>query len=158
MVTVHDARLYSFEMGQTMTMLCSSYLYILSGYHLFTGVVSMFFPGFAMRFYKWFYGCEPPDREDLYLILKPWGALAAFAGIAGLYAAEDPHRYRGVILGLILLLSFRIYYRMAFAGKLAKHARIPRRRNMLNVGMIALGAVILISWYLNDHYILRNIP
>jgi hypothetical protein len=127
--------------------LCRAYLYVLSAYHLFTGMVSMFFPGFAMTFYKWFYKCEPPDREDLYLILKPWGALAAFAGIAGLYAAGDPVRYRGVILGLILLLSFRIYYRMVFSGKLERHANIPRRRNLLNTCLIALGVIILGTWY-----------
>lgn len=131
-----------------MNTLCQTYLYILSAYHLFTGMVSMFFPDFAMTFYKWFYSCEPPDREDLFLILKPWGALAAFAGIAGLYAAGDPIRYKGVILGLILLLSFRIYYRVAFARRLKQHANIPLRRNLVNVGMIALGIMILGGWYL----------
>ena len=108
----------------------------------------MFFPEFAMTFYKWFYSCEPPDREDLFLILKPWGALAAFAGIAGLYAAVDPIRYKGVVLGLILLLSFRMYYRMAFARKLREHANIPQKRNLSNVGLIALGIIILSAWYL----------
>ena len=130
-----------------MNTLCQTYLYILSVYHLFTGVVSMFFPDFAMTFYKWFYSCEPPDREDLFLILKPWGALAAFAGIAGLYAAGDPTRYKGVVLGLILLLSYRMYYRLAFARRLNQHANIPLRRNLLNVGMIALGILILAGWY-----------
>ncbi len=131
-----------------MNSLCRAYLLVLSAYHLFTGVVSMFFPDFAMKFYKWFYSCEPPEREDLFLILKPWGALAAFAGIAGLYAAGDPFRYRGVVLGLILLLSFRIYYRIAFARGLQQHASIPSGRNLLNAGMIALGILIMGSWYL----------
>lgn len=130
-----------------MNTLCRTYLYILSAYHLFTGMVSMFFPDFAMTFYKWFYSCEPPDREDLFLILKPWGALAAFAGIAGLYAADDPTRYKGVVLGLILLLSFRMYYRLAFARRLNQHANIPLRRNLVNVSMIALGILIMTAWY-----------
>jgi len=131
-----------------MNTLCRIYLFILSAYHLFTGVVSMFFPDFAMTFYKWFYGCEPPDREDLFLILKPWGALAAFAGIAGFCAAGDPIRYKGVVLGLILLLSYRMYYRLAFARRLKQHANIPIKRNLLNTSMIALGILILGSWYL----------
>jgi len=130
------------------TSICRTYLVVLSTYHLFTGLVSMFFPGFAMRFYKWFYSCEPPDREDLFLILKPWGALAAFAGIAGLYAAGDPERYKGIVLGLILLLAFRVYYRVAFALRLKEHAKIPLRRNLVNVAMIVLGILILGVWYL----------
>lgn len=131
-----------------MDTLCRIYLCILSAYHLFTGIVSMFFPKFAMDFYKRFYSCTPPDREDLFLILKPWGALAVFAGIAGFYAAADPGRYRGVILGLILLLAFRIYYRTVFGRMLARHANIPSRRNILNIAMIALGIVILGAWSL----------
>ena len=131
-----------------MDTLCRTYLCILSAYHLFTGIVSMFFPYFAMEFYKRFYSCTPPDREDLFLILKPWGALAAFAGIAGFFAAADPDRYRGVILGLILLLAYRIYYRMVFGGMLAKHANIPSQRNFLNVVLIAFGIVILGAWVL----------
>lgn len=129
---------------------CRTYLCILSMYHLFTGIVSMFFPGFAMEFYRWFYRCEPSQRQDLYLILKPWGALAAFAGVAGLYAAVDPLRYRGVILGLIFLLCFRIYYRLTFARGLEQHARIPTQRNLANVGLIAAGVLILTNWYVRS--------
>jgi hypothetical protein len=108
----------------------------------------MFSPGFAMGFYKKLYHCEPLKRDDLFLILKPWGALAAFAGIAGSYAASDPVRYEGVIWGLILLLLFRIYYRLVFARELEQHANIPRRRNLISVSMIAAGVVILGAWCL----------
>lgn len=131
-----------------MDYVCRIYLGILSGYHIVTGIVSMFFPEFAMEFYKKLYHCEPLKRDDLFLIMKPWGALAAFAGIVGCYAASDPVRYEGVIRGLILLLVFRIYYRLAFARELGQHANIPRGRNLISVAMIAAGVVILGTWCL----------
>jgi hypothetical protein len=129
-----------------MDYVCRIYLGMLSGYHIFTGIVSMFFPEFAMGFYKKLYRCEPLKRADLFLIMKPWGALAAFAGIVGCYAASDPVRYEGVIWALILLLVFRIYYRLVFARELELHANIPRRRNLISVAMIAAGVVILGVW------------
>lgn len=135
-----------------MESLCRGYLCVLSVYHLFTGIVSMFFPDFAMNFYRWFYRCEPADRADLFLILKPWGALAAFAGVVGLFAAVDPTRYQGVIIGLILLLLFRIYYRLAFARRLEQHANITPRRNLVSIVPIACGVAILIGWYLQSVY------
>ena len=49
---------------------------------------------------------------------------------------------------MMVLLLFRIYYRMAFARNLERHARIPRSRNLLNVGLIALGVMVLGAWYL----------
>ena len=131
-----------------MDLLGRAYLWGLSGYHLFSGLVSAFFPTFALAFYRRFYACDPPQREDLFLILKPWGGLSIFAGIVGFFAAADPVRYRGVVFGLILLLVFRIYYRLAYARPLASVGRIPFHRNLLSVGLIAVGVLLLASLYL----------
>src|SRR5262245_31800818 len=55
------------------------YVVVLSAYHLFTGAISYFTPGFALRCYRGAYGCDPIERRHLLIILRPWGALAFFA-------------------------------------------------------------------------------
>lgn len=107
----------------------------------------MFFPNFAMSFYKSLYGYDPIERKHLVLILKPWGSLATFAGIVGLFAARDPKRYVGVVLGLALLLLLRIYYRLRFENGLLSVGGIPPHRNRVSVGILFIGAFIL-SWWL----------
>jgi hypothetical protein len=133
------------EMGQ-MDLACKIFLYIFSIYHMITGIVSMFFPDFAMSFYKILYGYDPIERKHVSLIFKPWGALAAFAGLTGLFAAGNPERYRGVVLSLIILLILRIYYRLRFEHELFSIGGIPPYRNRINLAVLFVGVVILSGW------------
>ena len=73
-------------MEKTIEYINIGYVSLLSIYHVFTGVISMFFPNFAFHFYKKFYGCDPLSKDMLVIVLKPWGALSIFAGIMGLFA------------------------------------------------------------------------
>lgn len=125
---------------------CRAYLYLFSTYHVVTGIVSMFFPDFAMSFYKTLYGYDPVERTHLRLIFKPWGALAFFAGFVGLFCATDPQRYIGVVIGLAVLHLLRIYYRLAFEKEIATIGRILPGRNRTNVGILFLGFFILSIW------------
>lgn len=125
---------------------CRIYLLLLSLYHVATGLVSVFSPRLALRAYKVAYGFDPVERTQLSLVLKPWGALALFAGVAGLFAAADPVRYAGVVLGLSLLLAVRLVLRLLFAREAATVLGIPPRHNLANAALIAVGVVILLSW------------
>ena len=129
-----------------MTTVCRSYLAILSLYHVFTGVVSFAFPGFAIRFYKALYACAPAEQRQLKLVMKPWGALAIFAGLAGGFAAIDPARYWGVVVALWILLVLRIVFRLGWRSELVEVGRIPPYRNIFSAAIIAAGAVILGIW------------
>jgi hypothetical protein len=129
-----------------MDRICSAYLYLLSSYHLVTGIVSVCFPGFAMSFYKALYAYDPVERQHIWLVLKPWGALAIFAGVAGFYAARDPQRYVGVVIGLTGLLVLRAVLRLVYEKDAGAMLRIPPRRNRVNVALILAGVLILGSW------------
>ena len=129
-----------------MNTICQIYLAVISTYHVASGVLSFFFSGAAMRFYKAFYGTDPVERRHLSLILKPWGALSICAGIAGWSAVPDPHTHRGVVLAILVLLVLRIAYRLRFSGELAEISRIPPRRNLMNVTLLVAGTVILGAW------------
>lgn len=129
-----------------MDTVCRLYLAVLSLYHVVSGILSYFFPNFAMSFYKALYACDPVERRHLALILKPWGALAVCAGICGLFAAADPARYRGVVVALAVLLAARIGYRLACRKKLQEISGIPARRNLISTAVILAGLLILLSW------------
>ena len=133
-----------------LTLVCRAYLFVLSGYHVLTGVISYCFPGFALSFYKALYGCDPIERRHLSLILKPWGALAICVGVAGLFAGYDPHRHVGVVAAILVLLVLRITYRLLCREQLRELSGISPRRNLISVSVIAAGAAILATWIIAD--------
>jgi len=124
------------------------YLWILSVYHVFTGIISFFFPEQALSFYKKFYDCNPVERKHLVIVLKPWGALAVFAGIAGIFAALDPVKYKGTVAGLAVLLAMRMYYRIVFRDMLRDISGISPYRNLINIGLLLVGIIIISSWFM----------
>jgi hypothetical protein len=121
-------------------------LLILSGYHVVTGIVSVFFVDFSERFYQVLYHFHPEMTEQYKLVLRPWGALALFAGIVGLYAARDPRRYRGVVTALALLLALRVGYRSLLAPQLLEVFQIDYARNSANSVLIACEVLLLSTW------------
>jgi len=121
-------------------------LLILSVYHVASGVMSFFCPERALSFYRKLYDCNPVERKHLAIMLKPWGALAAFAGIAGLFAAADPHRYIGVVAGLAVLLAARVTYRLWCRRELAEISGIAPHRNLISTAVILVGLIILTAW------------
>jgi len=131
------------------TTICRVYLLLLSLYHVLTGMISFFFPNFAIGFYKKMYGCEAEHREQLMINLRPWGALAICAGIAGLFSASDPMRYGGVVVALSVLLGLRVLYRIVLREKLARYGGMTPKRNIISISTIIIGEAILIGWLLS---------
>jgi hypothetical protein len=131
------------------TTICSIYLTILSIYHVITGILSFWFPSVAFRFYKKMYGCDPEERRQLSLIMKPWGALAIFAGICGGFAASNPARYIGVTLALWILLILRIAYRFFYRAELLHVGKIPPHRNRISILSLSIGVIILGTWIIH---------
>ncbi len=133
-----------------MTSVCQIYLGILSTYHVFSGGLSFFFSGAAMRFYKSFYGTDPVEQRHLKLILKPWGALSIAIGIAGWAAALDPHTHRGTVIAILTLLLLRIFYRIRCRAELQELSRVPMRKNLTNLALLGTGVMILGIWLLTE--------
>ena len=128
-----------------MTELVVIYLWILSGYHVLSGAVSFCLPAVALALYRRLYGCEPPERRHLAVILRPWGALSVAMGIAGCAAAWDPAAARGTVLALAVLLALRLIYRWLWRELLAV-SRVTVRRNLISSLPIAAGLVLLTAW------------
>lgn len=123
--------------------LASCYLFGLSLYHLGTGAVSYFAPATALKFYRGAYGCDPIERRHLLIILRPWGALAVFAGIAGFAALAQPACRAWIETGLLVLLALRIGYRIRLRHELLAISGISPRHNLTNLLLLIGGATIL---------------
>ena len=98
-----------------------------------------------MKFYRRLYDCNPLEQRHLQIILRPWGALAIFAGLAGMTAVAEPARHPAILGGLALLLVLRIGYRLGLRAELREISGIAPRRNWISIGCLAFGAAIL-SW------------
>jgi len=126
-----------------MMLLLRSYLLLLSLYHLWTGSISYLSPRLAMKFYRGMYACDPVEQRHLAIILRPWGALAVFAGISGLVAFFDPSHHSALTGGLALLLVLRIGYRIALRHELHAISGIPPSRNWISIACLIAGAAML---------------
>lgn len=80
----------------------------------------------------------------LMLVLRPWGALAVFAGLAGFVAFVVPAARAWIVASLALLLLMRIAYRVALRRELETLSRISPRRNVVSLAFLATGALILV--------------
>lgn len=121
------------------------YLIGLSAYHLFSGSLSYFAPETAMRFYRHSYGCEPIERRHLMIILRPWGALAIFAGFCGFAAVWHPDCRYWIESGFVGLLALRIGYRVKLRSELHKISGITPRRNGISLGTLLVGVAIFLA-------------
>jgi hypothetical protein len=123
--------------------LASVYLAVLSAYHVWSGGISFFAPDFALQFYRGMYGCDPVEQRHLKLVLRPWGALAIFAGAVGFLPFVEP-AVRGWVSALLAgLLILRIGYRVGLRRELRELSRIEPVRNMVSVAMLVGGALVL---------------
>lgn len=128
--------------------LVAIYLWLLSGYHVLTGLVSFCTPGLALAVYRRLYGCEPPERRHLAIVLRPWGALSITVGLVGCIAASDPRGNRGIVAAIALLLLLRLVYRWWLWRELLAVSRVSLRRNLLSSLPIAAGMLLLAAWLL----------
>jgi hypothetical protein len=119
-------------------------LVILAADHLITGLAGVFFPHHAARLYQRVFGAKFPAESPLVAVLRPWGALGAFAGLTGLLPVYDPVRYRAILYALLLLLALRILIRVGFDSATLQYFRLSRRRNFFHLYLIAQCATLII--------------
>lgn len=136
----------------------SGYLAFLSCYHIATGLLSYCAPETALRFYRACYGCDPQERRQLAIAMRPWGALAVFAGIMGIGALLEPGMRNWVQVGLILLLGLRVTYRIALRRELLEISGIPEKRNLFSIGFLLLGIILLAGDLLVRHIATGSAP
>lgn len=97
-----------------------------------------------------------PDNPQLFDIARPFGVyLFCFGLLMGL-AAIKPVKYRGVITVAVILFLVRAAQRLIFAQQSEAHFNIPHWRNLINVGIVAAFAVILLILRIRLHLEIRK--
>lgn len=116
---------------------------ILAADHLITSVAGIFLPRHAAALYQRMFGVRLVLTPEVVAVLKPWGALGVFAGLAGLLPIADPVRYRGILYALLVLLCLRAWIRVTQRRSTQVLFGISRARNWFHVYLIVQSAVII---------------
>jgi hypothetical protein len=121
-------------------------LVVLAADHLTTGLAGVLFPkraaGAAGLYQRLFGACFPAD-SPMTAVLRPWGALGVFAGIAGLLPVYDPVRYRAILFALLLLIVLRIFIRLSYDSATLQFFGLSRARNYFHVYLVTQCAAII---------------
>jgi hypothetical protein len=133
-------------MSSFVEILTLTYLLLFSVYHIITGVVSVFFPNFALKFYKTIYGFHPKETEQLKMTLRPWGNFAIMTGVTGFIVLFNLEKFFLFLLPFSLLLLIRIWYRLTLRKQLYKELKVKSIQNWRMIIIQLIGA-ILFAWF-----------
>lgn len=120
-------------------------LIFLTADHFVTGLVAIIWPRKAISLYRRIFGVQMPSSPELLLVLRPWGALGVFAGLATVGAIVDPARYKGVLFALLVLLLIRLAIRISMKGEAGRLFQLSSARNGFHFSLILLSALLIAS-------------
>jgi len=119
-------------------------LIVLALDHLTTGLAGVFLPRRSAGLYRRLFGAQFPEDSPFTSVLRPWGALGVFTGIAGLLPVFDPIRYRPILCALVLLLTLRVFIRLSYDPATLAFFNLTKRRNYLHVYLVVQCAAIIL--------------
>lgn len=121
-------------------------LMVLAADHLLTGLAGVLSPKRAAGLYQRVFGAQFPADSPMVAVLRPWGALGVFAGLAGLLPVYDVVRYRAVLFILLLLVSLRVFIRLSYGAATLQFFGLSRGRNFFHLYLvIQCGAIIFLQ-------------
>jgi len=120
-------------------------LIVLTADHLVTGFMGIVWPTKALSLYRRIFGVQMPSSPELLLVLRPWGALGVFAGLATLFPIVDPVRYKGILVALLALLLLRLAIRGSMKGEAGQLFQLSSARNGFHLSLILLSALLIAS-------------
>jgi hypothetical protein len=118
-------------------------LVVLAADHLTTGLAGVLFPKRAAGLYQRLFGARLPADSPMTAVLRPWGALGVFAGVAGLLPVYDPVRYRAILFALLFLVVLRIFIRLSYDAATLQFFGLSRGRNYFHLYLVTQCAAII---------------
>ncbi len=128
------------------------YLFLFSLYHIITGIISVFFSNFALKFYKTIYGFHPIEKKQLLMTLKPWGNFAILTGVSGFIVLFNTEKYFIFLLPFALLLSIRVWYRIILRKNFYKDLKVTPLQNWRMIIIQIIGAILFILYFIVKIY------
>lgn len=90
------------------------------------------------------YGAGIALTPEMSYVIRMLAAFMIGLGVAGVAAARDPLRYRGLVIGFAVIFLLRALQRLLFLGSIESMFAIPAWRTVWNaVFFAALGVVLL---------------
>jgi len=89
------------------------------------------------------FGARFPADSPVAAVLRPWGALGVFAGLAGLFPLYDPVRYRPILYALLILVTLRIFIRLSYDSATLQFFGLSRKRNSFHIYLVLQCATII---------------
>jgi hypothetical protein len=133
-------------MSRSREILFSFVLGVTCAYHLGIGVISCLSPETTLSFAAWFYDVHASAfAPQVVYMLKALGMYALFTGGLLALTLTNPKRYRHVVFAIAALLVMRATTRLLFFDVLHEAFGVEFGRNLVNVVLLALQAVILIG-------------
>jgi hypothetical protein len=121
-------------------------LLVLAADHLITGLAGVFFPKRSAWLYQHLFGAQFPVDSPVVAVLRPWGALGAFAALAGVLPVWNPVRYRAILYVLLLLLLLRVFMRFSYDSATLQFFGLSSRRNYFHIYLVLqCGAIIALQ-------------
>lgn len=118
-------------------------LIVLAADHLTTGFAGVLTPKRAVGFYRRMFGAQFPADSPFTAVLRPWGALGVFAGVAGLLPVYDMTRYRAILFPLLFLVVLRIFIRLSYDLATLQFFGLTRARNYFHLYLVTQCAAII---------------
>lgn len=118
-------------------------LLVLAADHLGTGLAGVFFPKRSAALYQRLFGARFPVDSPVVTVLRPWGALGVFAGVAGLLPLYDPVRYRAILYALLFLLGLRIFVRVGYDAATLQFFQLTPKRNYFHIYLVLQCAAVI---------------
>jgi len=118
-------------------------LLVLAADHLTTGLAGVFFPKRSAGLYQRLFGARFPADSPVVAVLRPWGALGVFAGLAGFLPLYDPLRYRPILFALLILVALRVFIRLSYDAATLQFFGLSPRRNYLHIYLVLQCATII---------------
>jgi hypothetical protein len=118
-------------------------LLVLAADHLTTGLAGVFFPKLSAGLYQRLFGARFPVDSPVVAVLRPWGALGVFAGLAGLLPLYDPVRYRAILYALLVLVVLRVFIRLSYDSVILQFFGLSSKRNSFHIYLVLQCAAII---------------
>jgi hypothetical protein len=93
----------------------------IGGYHLFIGILGMFFKNWMIFFAKVFFGFKLDSTPQMHWVINPMSAYFFIFGLIFLVAAFDPVRYRPILFAGWGIFFIRIIQRIIFIFSAPNH-------------------------------------
>jgi len=119
-----------------------AYLWFIAAFHLLVGIAVNVSPELTRAIARG-YGATVDWTPQFSYILHPLGAFMIALGVMAVAAARDPRRYSAVVGGFVLVFVIRALHRLVFGSAITAAFGISASRNMANMAIFALQAVVL---------------